>query len=295
MATPPAAAATLGVWGERTASVDWCEPNYVHTPYVAEFFNTMSSVPIVLCALGGLAVALRYGYRRRFVLPIVLMGVVGVGSMAFHGTLLFEGQALDELPMIYAVTALMYSVVETEPTLRFGWKLPAAMLAYCALFTLAYFRLQDYFIYFVVTYIGAVILLFTWAMALYSRVGAVDGSARHLAFVAITLYASGFLFLWLPDKFYCEKVQHLHFHAWFHLLSTAGPWCMIVFLVHTHYALAHAADKGTTAPRKRKGGADSSAVAITVGPEPKPEVRFVGGPLPWPYVSLDRVVKGRKE
>lgn len=295
MATPTAAVApAVGAYGPRTASVDWCEPNYVYTPFVAEFFNTLSSVPIVICALAGLVVALRNGYRRRFLLPIVLMGVVGVGSMAFHGTLLFEGQALDELPMIYAVTALMYTVVEAEPSLRFGWTLPAGLIAYCAAFTGAYFALPDYFFYFVVSYIGTVIFLFTWAMTLYARVGSVDGSARHLAFVAITLYASGFLFLWLPDKFYCESVQQFHFHAWFHLLSTAGPWCMIVFLVHTHYALAHAADKGTKAKARGKG-ADASAVAISVGPEPKPEVRFLSGPLPWPYVNLDRRVKGRKE
>ncbi len=34
----------LGFWGPRTASVDWCEPNYVWSHYVAEWWNTITSV-----------------------------------------------------------------------------------------------------------------------------------------------------------------------------------------------------------------------------------------------------------
>ena len=45
-----------GFWARfgGPASVDWCEPNYVHSPFVAEWFNALSSLPIA--ALGLLAV-----------------------------------------------------------------------------------------------------------------------------------------------------------------------------------------------------------------------------------------------
>jgi dihydroceramidase len=41
-------------WGLPTASVDWCETNYNVTPYIAEFFNTLSSVAMVWIAVQGM-------------------------------------------------------------------------------------------------------------------------------------------------------------------------------------------------------------------------------------------------
>lgn len=89
--------ARVGYWGPRTASVDWCEPNYVYTPYIAEFFNTLSSLAIVGSGVFGLSSYGRYSYHRRFFFPSALMVLIGLGSVAFHGTLQYWGQALDEL------------------------------------------------------------------------------------------------------------------------------------------------------------------------------------------------------
>ena len=41
-------------WGPSTSSVDWCEQNYAHTRYVAEMWNTLSSIPLIfVCLYGG--------------------------------------------------------------------------------------------------------------------------------------------------------------------------------------------------------------------------------------------------
>ena len=38
---------TEGYWGEKTANTNWCERDYVVTPYIAEFGNSLSSLFVV--------------------------------------------------------------------------------------------------------------------------------------------------------------------------------------------------------------------------------------------------------
>jgi len=38
----------LGYWGKRTATIDWCESNYEVTSFIAEFWNTISNLVMIL-------------------------------------------------------------------------------------------------------------------------------------------------------------------------------------------------------------------------------------------------------
>ena len=40
-------------WGPSTSSVDWCESNYAHSRHIAELFNTLSSLPLLLVCVYG--------------------------------------------------------------------------------------------------------------------------------------------------------------------------------------------------------------------------------------------------
>ena len=35
------------------ANIDWCEANFVHSPLIAEFYNTLSSIPLAAIPLFG--------------------------------------------------------------------------------------------------------------------------------------------------------------------------------------------------------------------------------------------------
>ncbi|KAJ3206668.1 Alkaline ceramidase 3 [Clydaea vesicula] len=108
--------------GPVTSSVDWCEENYEVTPYIAEFFNSVSSLAMMIISFYGI-----YKHRnldiltKRFFFLYLAIVVVGIGSVLFHGTLLREFQALDEVPMIYAALTFdfillglfIYAVVTT--------------------------------------------------------------------------------------------------------------------------------------------------------------------------------------
>ena len=69
-------------WGPITANYDWCESNYVVTQYVAEFFNTLSSVPTLTVGLYFALKSAKHGYGFRFALAGWMLAVVGFGSPA---------------------------------------------------------------------------------------------------------------------------------------------------------------------------------------------------------------------
>merc|ERR1712224_438943 len=52
--------------------------------------------------------------EQRFVIVFLLLAFVGVGSIAFHSTLLYESQLLDELPMVYGTCAMIYCIMEVK-------------------------------------------------------------------------------------------------------------------------------------------------------------------------------------
>jgi len=97
-------------WGKPTASLDWCEKNYVVCNYIAEFWNTMTSMVIALLGFVGCYLTRREKLETRFTVLYAIIAVVGLGSTAFHGTLLIENQLLDELPMLWGMLAWIYII-----------------------------------------------------------------------------------------------------------------------------------------------------------------------------------------
>ena len=85
-----------GFWGHHTADFNWCEPDYVYTPYVAEMWNTTTS--FLFCIGPMLLWQQAHSWSVR--LNLLLVVAIGLGSAAFHATLQYEHQLLDELPMI---------------------------------------------------------------------------------------------------------------------------------------------------------------------------------------------------
>mmetsp|Transcript_15358 Transcript_15358/g.19017 ORF Transcript_15358/g.19017 Transcript_15358/m.19017 type:complete len:293 (+) Transcript_15358:277-1155(+) len=94
----------LEVFKYDSSPVDWCEDNYVHSEHIAEFYNTVSNLPFIGCALAGY-----YYYKDNpqlnkvepyFWVIWALYLFIGLGSFYFHGTLSVAGQVLDEFPIV---------------------------------------------------------------------------------------------------------------------------------------------------------------------------------------------------
>ena len=86
------------------STVDWCEQNYILSEYVAEYWNTLTGLCLILS--GCLYYKNNYSwienshYKVSFIKIFALLVFVGIGTMLFHSTLYYPFQLLDELPMI---------------------------------------------------------------------------------------------------------------------------------------------------------------------------------------------------
>ena len=65
-----------GYWGEKTANTNWCEPDYVVSQYVAEFWNTASSFLIFFYGIYGIYI--HQWMERRFFTALCCFLVVPV-------------------------------------------------------------------------------------------------------------------------------------------------------------------------------------------------------------------------
>ncbi|KAI9483377.1 MAG: ceramidase [Benjaminiella poitrasii] len=206
-----------GFWGPVTSSVDWCEKNYTHSYYIAEFWNTISSLAMV--ALGFLGVALHHkslGWKLSF--SYLLIVIVGIGSILFHATLQFQHQMWDEVPMVWTACYLMWVLLNEH---GFNNKLYAVGIAvYCAFATYVtsmnkgttqFFMFQTSF--------GLVMWSdLYFVLKIYKQVKSKQ---------VIQLFHQGALFLilaisvWLFDSNFCfvfNYVPNPQLHAWWHVL-----------------------------------------------------------------------------
>jgi len=219
----------IGYWGKRTSALDWCEPNYTWSFYIAEFFNTITSLPAAFLSFYAIYLTYKYGYGKRFLLVNAMVAMVGLGSAAFHGTLLYMGQIFDELPMIYTSLAILYVILEMESEGKPVYKyLAPILLSYSALFTAVYLYLPSFFIFFLLGYIGAILILVYRCSVIFRKP---DTLFHQKVFIvaSVCCYIGGWLFFWVPEVAFCDALQPYNFHAWWHVTSTLGGFIIVLF------------------------------------------------------------------
>jgi len=76
-----------GYWGDTTATLDWCEKNYEVSWYIAEFWNTVTNLSMIIPPLWGIHKCLQRGLETRYLVGFFALLLVGIGSTMFHMTL----------------------------------------------------------------------------------------------------------------------------------------------------------------------------------------------------------------
>lgn len=231
------------MWGTPTSTVDWCEANYAVTPFVCEFFNTLSSLAMIVA--GGVGARL---HRRVFdcwmLLAFGLLGVVGLGSVAFHATLRFEFQMLDELPMLYLVTLMVYLLLEPGPSRRHGRWLPVALLSYALLATLTDALTRGSLQFFAFQLSFGALEMFCLVRVYLLSVQPDNRRVRPLFKLGLAFYLGGIL-LWFIDLRFCIFLNvrmpatgfpNPQLHAWWHLLVSCGFYLLLLVVAYDRLA-----------------------------------------------------------
>ncbi|CAG7730103.1 unnamed protein product [Allacma fusca] len=229
-------------WGPPTSTLDWCEVNYEASPFVAEFWNTISNLGMILPPLFGIYEVLRLGLEKKFVLTHTFLIVVGLGSWAFHMTLLWPMQLADELPMVWGNSILVYQLWEIRKTARrqINWAVIVVCFTYCFFFTALYLIFKNPLIHHTMYGLLVIVVLgMDLRLVNYNQCR----TCTKLLSVGFFMYTFGFG-LWNIDNQLCPQITELRaqlprslrpftqLHAWWHILAGYATYLHILFGIH---------------------------------------------------------------
>lgn len=239
---------------KRTATLDWCEQNYVLCTYIAEFWNTVSNLAFLTLATLGIYLVLRTRQETRFLLGYASFGAVGLGSWLFHMTLSYEAQLLDELPMIYATCILIWITLETREKPRFGLALPLLLATTAIAITVAYVVNKNPILHQVAYGALTAVLVFRAGYLFQcTRDPKAKALIRNLLSQSILFYGLGFL-LWNVDNQFCPQIRAIRaslpssvawifqLHAWWHVFTGLGGYTYIAHMQYVRKVMLGEAD-----------------------------------------------------
>lgn len=229
-----------GVWGPVTATLDWCELNYEHTRYIAEYWNTLSNMAMLLPPLYSMLVAWRVNIERRFIFLYSFLMLVGFGSWLFHMTLRYEMQLMDELPMEWGTLIMVYCLLTVhKPNLDGNRMVKLGLLAYGIVLAVVYLHFKTPIIH-----QAGYGILTTYALYLDIMIVRKLKVDNNLLYTALALYYTGFL-VWNIDNMLCAQLEELRqslpfvlrpftqCHAWWHVLAGYGSYVHVAFCIQT--------------------------------------------------------------
>ncbi|KAF2740032.1 alkaline ceramidase-like protein [Polyplosphaeria fusca] len=103
-----------GVWGTPTSNHNFCEEDYIITPYIGEFINTLTNITYVIYGTRGLIrVQPRKDGGLFSTLAFPYWGLIGVGVLSgwYHATLNYHSQMGDDLSMLLASGSILQQVL----------------------------------------------------------------------------------------------------------------------------------------------------------------------------------------
>jgi len=158
------------VWGEITATLDWCEKNYEVTWSIAEFWNTLSSLAMVIFPIMGIRKAQREGLESRFKVINLFFMAVGIGSLLFHATMRWSMQLLDEIPMVWGTSYMVYMIhLAMKPPNEKCYGFGACCFLYSLTYTFVYLFIRNPLIFLTMYGVLTTFMIYQTAALLFKQ------------------------------------------------------------------------------------------------------------------------------
>ncbi|XP_014511860.1 alkaline ceramidase-like [Vigna radiata var. radiata] len=216
-------------WGPVTSTTDCCEKNYEYSSYIAEFYNTISTIPTILLALVGLINAYRERFEKRFCVLYVTIMALAIGSMLYHATLQRVQQQSDETPMMWEI--LLYMYILYSPDWHYPRTMPIFLFLYCGIFAIVH-SVVRFGIGFKVHYIILCLLCSPRMYKYYIYTDYVSAKRLGKLYV-VTLLLGGLC--WICDHVFCKQISSWPInpqgHALWHLFMGFNSYFANTFLM----------------------------------------------------------------
>jgi dihydroceramidase len=206
-----------------------------------------------MAIVGFLGIILHPWAEKRFKMAFLATCIVGLGSVAFHGTLSKVSQALDEVPMLYSALSFLYI------TLNQRYKFKKSTRTYLAVVLLCHAAITTYlvtafeghwqFFLFHISFGTSQVFAVYQVIRLYRKLKKLKGSSPATSILerGLAYYCVSFV-CWLADMLLCEFVNPYYetavlpfnpqFHALWHILISLGVYNMALFLLWNRISAA---------------------------------------------------------
>lgn len=200
------------------STVDWCEENYKVIPFIAEFWNTITGLFLCMSSF------LFYKNNKKLTGKLNsylfqannTLFIVGIGTMFFHGTLLYIFQLFDEIPMLLMTFDYMYILLTITKNNYVHFYYTKYVL--CFIIIVSYWihptlQIITFFTFFT-TNVCFIILLLDKIPSKYKNSNTITKS-YYLLVTGISV-----LLIWVIDSLFCKYVQHFYLHSIWHIITS---------------------------------------------------------------------------
>lgn len=234
-------------WGAITANSNFCEENYVVTKFIGELINSITNLAYIIYGIYGLRKLQQRGIRD-VSRAIPYWGLISVGlcSTAFHVSLKYHTQMMDDLSMLFTTTPVLHRILTVNSTPENSRHI--AIILAVALFSLiTYHVIADELILHSAFFICQ--LLYTGLetfklINIRTDKGSVFRSRIWgiVRFGAVVFVVG--ISVWLIDGWLCNLLRNarakagaplaylLELHGWWHICTAVGAYLFIATIDH---------------------------------------------------------------